>query len=67
MKKNIETTWQIGKATVTRIEELPGPSLQPEELLATWDPAVLKEHGIGWRRHSIGRRPTSLSCRCIHA
>ena len=40
-----ERTWQIGQATVTRIEELLGPSFQPEELLETWDPAVLEEHG----------------------
>ena len=45
MASKIGTTWQIGQATVTRIEELLGPGLQPEELLATWDPIVLKEHG----------------------
>jgi len=45
MKQNIATTWQIGQATVTRIEELLGPAFRPEELLATWDPAVLEEHG----------------------
>lgn len=38
------TTWRIGEATVTRIEELLGPAFQPEELFATWDPAVLDEH-----------------------
>ena len=37
-------TWKIGQVTVTRIEELHGPSMRPEELLATWDPEVLKEH-----------------------
>jgi hypothetical protein len=45
MKQNVATTWQIGQATVTRIEELLGPAFRPEGLLATWDPAVLEEHG----------------------
>lgn len=45
MSSNAHTSWKIGKVTVTRIEELLGPSFQPEDLFATWDPAVLKEHG----------------------
>jgi glyoxylase-like metal-dependent hydrolase (beta-lactamase superfamily II) len=44
MKQNIAPTWRIGAATVTRIEELLGPAFQPEELLATWDHAVLEDH-----------------------
>ena len=44
MKQNISPTWRIGEATVTRIEELLGPAFRPQELLATWDPAVLEEH-----------------------
>jgi glyoxylase-like metal-dependent hydrolase (beta-lactamase superfamily II) len=45
MKQNRLATWQIGEATVTRIEELLGPAYRPQELLATWDPSVLEEHG----------------------
>jgi glyoxylase-like metal-dependent hydrolase (beta-lactamase superfamily II) len=45
MKQNIAATYRIGEATVTRIEEILGPAFQPEELLATWDPAVLEQHG----------------------
>lgn len=45
MLSNTHTSWQIGKVTVTRIEELLGPSFRPEDLFASWDPAVLKEHG----------------------
>jgi hypothetical protein len=39
------TTWKIGETIITRIEELLGPGMQPEQLLATWDPEVLEEHG----------------------
>ncbi len=45
MKQNVAPAWRIGQATVTRIEELLGPAFRPEDLLATWDPTVLEEHG----------------------
>jgi hypothetical protein len=31
MKQNIATTWRIGEATVTEIEELLGPAFRPQE------------------------------------
>lgn len=45
MKMHTGTTWKIGQVTVTRIEELLGPGFRPEDLLDSWDPAVLEEHG----------------------
>jgi hypothetical protein len=36
----IGATWQIGQTTVTQIEGLIAPSLQPQELLATWEQAA---------------------------
>lgn len=44
MTQNKLATWRIGDTTVTRIEEILGPAFQPQELLATFDPAVLEEH-----------------------
>ncbi len=42
---NDPTTWRIGAATVTRIEEMLGPAFRPGELLTNWDASVLEEHG----------------------
>ncbi|WP_063779957.1 MBL fold metallo-hydrolase [Bradyrhizobium pachyrhizi] len=66
MNSNIGTTWQIGQTTVTRIEELLGPSLQPEELLATWDPAVLKEHGH-WMAPNFYHPSTNQFVMSVHS
>ncbi|MEX3629003.1 MAG: MBL fold metallo-hydrolase [Burkholderia sp.] len=44
MNSNRGNTWQIGQVSVTRIEELHGPGFRPDELFATWDPAVFEAH-----------------------
>lgn len=45
MNTHTGATWKIGQTSVTRIEELHGPSFRPAELFDNWDPEVLKEHG----------------------
>jgi hypothetical protein len=66
MTTNTETTWQIGKATVTRIGELLGPSFRPEELLATWDPAALEEHGH-WMAPNFYQPSTNQVIMSVHS
>jgi glyoxylase-like metal-dependent hydrolase (beta-lactamase superfamily II) len=66
MKATGGTSWQIGQVTVTRIEELHGPSFRPEDLFATWDPAVLEEHGH-WMSPNFYQQSTNQVIMSVHS
>ncbi|MGO4560015.1 MBL fold metallo-hydrolase [Mesorhizobium sp. 2RAF21] len=66
MSAKSETTWKIGNATITRIEELLGPAMRPAELLATWDPAVLEEHG-DWLAKGFYQASTDQFIMSVHS
>ncbi|GES53583.1 MBL fold metallo-hydrolase [Rhizobium sp. NBRC 114257] len=59
-------TWRIGEATVTRIEELLGPAFRPNELLASFDQAVLDEH-LEWMAPSFYAPATDQFIMSVHS
>lgn len=66
MTQNIAPAWRIGEATVTRIEELLGPAFRPQDLLATWDPAVLEKH-LHWMAPNYYAPSTDQLIMSVHS
>lgn len=60
------STWRIGEAIVTRIEELLGPAFRPQELLATFDRAVLEEH-LHWMEPNYYVSATDQFVMSVHS